>query len=181
MSLNIVLEKIKHNKYQIIQIVGAVLIAISPFFSWEVLEIEGAGQDTITKNSLKDLALWDSELGTHFGWLVKGMLAIGVILAFIHILKCFFPRVLQKFDNKAIKYVFITLVALAVVFLLVAYNSKTIKNDVKWYAELINNYKMVYSDVKGNGGRGVGPVLCLVGILSQIPEVIKIFINVKTK
>lgn len=163
---------------QYLGIIGAIALGISPFFRWESLVMKGIAQETDYGCSLYQLAKADKANNTHFMILVALVLAAAAVLLFIALIDMV-PYLDFKLGKiKAIEYIRLGAVLVAIAVWLLAFYSKSIRTDVAWYKELIENYSSVYSNMKGHGNRGIGPVICMGGIVLQIPYVYKTFIKV---
>lgn len=166
---------------QYIGIIGALLIGVSPFLNWISFSLKSGMDDASVKYSLYHLAKLDKVNGTHYMILVVLLIVLAITIAAVELVDIV-PALDFKFGrNEKIKYAQLVAMGLVVLVLVLYFINKDINNSLKWYKELLENNRAIFDDVKGHANRGLGPWICIVGLVLNMQNVISVVEKYKSK
>lgn len=144
---------------KIVELVGALLIMLSPFTSWCTCKFDDE------KESLNMFGIAKGEDGIKiFAFVAVMMILIGAFLILWGVCEKLFPSFVQiKSKLAAIPFFEFILIGVVFIFFIIAMSNDDVNTIID------------FADKIGKGSHGFGPVLCVFGMLASVaPRVMKI-------
>ena len=154
-------NSLKGDIMKIVSLVGALFIMLTPFFTWFKFKMSFWGYTEKDSANMFGLAGgdYDKKSFAVFGII---LLLIGLALILWEIAE-FIPAVAQiKAKIASIPYIDLILIAVALVFIIIALANGDVNDAIKSAKEI------------GSGGHGMGPVIGFIGVIAAAaPRVLK--------
>ena len=163
---------------KLLQLIGAFLIMLSPFFRWLSVKVSAFGMSENEGLNLFKMASKDDGLGKS----VFFVYALFILLCGIALLLIEFADYLPQVQNMKYKmqslpkvgaYIELVLAGAVLLFMLLAVFNGEVVDGLKEAKDILKSAKSL--GASGHANRGLGPWICLVGIIcSAVSRVMKL-------
>ncbi len=157
---------------KLLALIGGAFITISPFFNWLSVKMKYDGDKEKETCNLFKLAGEKGMDNAIFAVAAIFIIICGVALI-AEALKDNIPAVQSLlYKNNYMQYIGIGLVAIVLIFWLIAFFNGDLKDGIEMSKDMIKWAKKYSDDVSGHANHGFGPILCMLGIIaSAFPRV----------